>query len=143
MEWADIAAQAQSNAWVTAFSTTGPDGRPHVVFVAPGLGKEGHAMVATWRHTRKALNATATGHVAMHWPVGDGSLPPVFMRGQATVHSGAETVKALWKEGGFTWDIDQFFSGGFDNPDLVIIDVEVSYVSTHDGSGPQSWRPAG
>jgi hypothetical protein len=68
MEWAEIAAQAQSNAWVTAFSTTGADRRPHVVFVAPSLGKEGHAMVATWRHTRKARNAAATGQVAMHWP---------------------------------------------------------------------------
>ena len=65
MEWAEIAAQAQSNAWVTAFSTTGADGRSHVVFVAPGLGMEGHAMVATWQQTRKARNAAATRHVAM------------------------------------------------------------------------------
>jgi hypothetical protein len=47
-------------------------------------------------------------------------LPPVFMSGQATVHSGAETVKALWEEGDFTWDIGQFFSEGFDNPDLLV-----------------------
>gem|GEM_PF-6682173 len=57
------------------------------------------------------------------------------------VHSGAETVEGLCAEGGFIWNINQFFPGGFDNPDLVIIDVDVSHVSTHSDPGPKSGLP--
>ena len=142
MQWAEIAQQAATNSWVTAFSTVGEDGRPHVAFVSPGLANEGHAYVATWKQTRKAANVAATQQVAMHWPVGDGSLPPVFMRGIGTLHDDPSEMEALWKKGGFSWDLDQFFPGGFTNKDLVMIDVEVSYVSTHTIDGPVNWRPA-
>ena len=44
----------------------------------------------------------------MYWPVGDGSLPPTFLRGTGTLHDDLSEVKALWGAGDFSWQLTQF-----------------------------------
>ncbi len=142
MEWDDVVAAAHSISWVTAFSTSGADGRPAVSFVAPGFAG-GRIYVGTRPRTRKARNLAHNPNVALHWPVTAGGPGQLFVRGQGAVQSAIEAKSAIWGNGGWKYDLGQFF-GSYENPDLVFIEIEPSYASL---VGPdfvrQTWRPGG
>jgi general stress protein 26 len=142
MDWSEVVAAGEAISWVTAFGTTGADGRAHVSFVAPGFGSDGHLYVATRPGSRKAINVSENPHVSMHWPVAGGGPGELFIRGTASLHGEAAERQAIWERGGFRWDLEQFFTGGITDPDLVFVDVAVSYARLLDGAGRHSWRPS-
>ncbi|MDH3499140.1 MAG: pyridoxamine 5'-phosphate oxidase family protein [Acidimicrobiia bacterium] len=127
MDWDDVVEAARTIAWATAFSTTGRDGRPAVSFVAPGFAG-GRIYVGTRPGTRKVRNLAANAAVAMHWPVTTGGPGQLFIRGTGAVRSSPETKAEIWDNGGWSYDLTQFFQS-VDNPDLVFIEVTPVYAS--------------
>lgn len=139
MEWADVIDAAESISWVAAIATTGADGRPAVSFVSPGLGDD-RVYVATRPGSRKVRNVSANPAVAFHWPVTDGGVGQLFLRGDAQIHATAEQKQRIWNDGGWRYDPAQFF-GEVTNPDLVFLEVTPRYASLLGPNGTQVWRP--
>ena len=141
MDWYDVVDAARSISWVTAFSTAGGDGRPAVSFVAPGFA-DNKVFVGTRPTTRKIRNLAENAHVSMHWPVTTGGPGQLFIRGTAVVRSTPEAKKAIWNNGGWSYDLSQFFQA-VDNPDLVFIEVHPTYASLMGADfETTTWRPA-
>jgi general stress protein 26 len=127
MEWDEVVDAATSISWVVAFATAGGDGRPAVSFVAPGFA-DGRIFVGTRPSTRKVRNLAQNAAVSMHWPVTTGGPGQLFVRGTGVVRSTPERKQAIWNNGGWNYDLAQFFQS-IDNPDLVFIEVVPSYAS--------------
>lgn len=141
MQWSEVVAAGEAINWVTGFGTSGADGRAHVSFVAPGFGDDGHIFFATRPGSRKAINVSENPHVSMHWPVAGGGPGELFARGTATLHGDLEERRDIWQRGGFRWNLEDFFTGGITDPDLVFIDVAVTFARLLDGTGRHVWTP--
>jgi general stress protein 26 len=139
MEWTEVIDAAEAISWVTALGTTGADGRPHVSFVAPGFGEDGHLYVATRPGSRKASNVAENPRVAMHWPVAGGGPGELFLRGTATVHTDLDDKRQVWERGGFRWELEQFFPGGIEDPDLVFLDITPTFARVLGPDGRREW----
>lgn len=142
LSWAEVAQAAADISWVTFVATTYPDGLPHVAVVAPGLEREGKVWFATRRDSTKHRNLVSRPGVALHWPVATGAGPgELFGRGEARVHDSVGARAKFWNRV-VPYDMSGFF-GSPDNPDLVFVEVSMSYVSL---IGPdftrRIWRPA-
>lgn len=142
MDWSEVIEAAHSISWITAFSTSGADGRPAVSFVAPGFA-DNRIYVGTRPGTRKARNLAHNPNVALHWPVTTGGAGQPFVRGRGAIQSSIEAREAIWGNGGWRYDLSQFFDS-FDNPYLVFIEVEPTYASLiGPGFVRKIWRSSG
>lgn len=141
MEWSDVTAAARAISWVAAFGTAGIDGRPHVSFVSPGFTDDGRLRIATRSASRKALNVSENSAVSLHWPVTGSGPGELFARGTASLHGDADELRRLWESADFVWEVDQFFAGGLDDPDLVMIDVAVTFARVLGPDGRHVWTP--
>lgn len=122
LTWEEVADAAETISWITYLATVGPDGRPHVAVVAPGLAQPGHIWFATRRRTRKHRNLLAHPAAAFHWPVTTGSGPgELFARGVAEVNDSDDARSRLWNRV-VPYDMTSFW-GSPDNPDLILVDV--------------------
>lgn len=141
MDWGEVEQELRSIASGAFVATVGPDGRPHLAWVALGY-RDGELVFFTFRSSRKGRNLLGgDGHVALHAP--EGNHAQVFVRAVARVVDDPAEVRALWDAKLMPYDASGFF-GSSDNPELLVVALRPVYASVQHALGrpPDTWRAA-
>lgn len=139
LTWDEVEHELRTMATGAFVATVGPDGRPHLAWVALGY-HEGELVFFTFRSSRKGRNLLGgDGHVALHGPEGDHA--QVFVRAQARLVDDPAEVRALWDAQLMPYDPSGFF-GSPTNPELLVVALRPVYASVQRalGRAPETWR---
>ncbi len=135
MQWTDVIAELSGLAHL---ATVGPDGRPHVSVVAPGIDGETIWIGTRWS-SRKARNLAATPLAALVWQ----PQAEIYVDADVELVDEIATKQRLWDGAVFPYDPTAFF-GSVDDPDYLLLRLSPTSASimemTVDGPLQRRWQ---